>query len=356
MADITRLGFVRHLRATPTAHIRHLRNGELVHDGTGQAFWYRPLAAALSEIPVDDREQPLLFHARTLDFQDVVVQATITYRIVDPAVAAARLDFSIDPERGQWRATPLEQIGGLLTQLAQQHALALVAGLTLPQALTTGMAAVRERIATGLVADPRVAETGLAIVDVRVVALQAEPEVARALQTPMREQVQQDADKATFERRALAVERERAIAENELQNQIELAKREEQLVEQRGQNERRRATEQAAAERIGVDAKAEADRIVTETRAAAKRLLADAEAEATRAVGTAEVENEVARLAAYDELGAATMLGLAVKELAGNLPQIGMINLTPDLLTNLLARFAAATDGTPPPNGVEEAA
>src|SRR4029079_13124978 len=102
----------------------------------------------------------------------------------------------------------------------------------------------------GLAGDARLAETGLAVVDVRVVAVRAEADVERALQTPTREQVQQDADKATFERRALAVERERAIAEHELQNQIELARREEQLVEQKGQNERKRSTEQAAAGRI----------------------------------------------------------------------------------------------------------
>ncbi len=47
----------------------------------------------------------------------------------------------------------------------------------------------------------------------------------RGSQTPSRERVQQEADRATHERRALAVQRERAIAENELQNQIELRSR-----------------------------------------------------------------------------------------------------------------------------------
>jgi regulator of protease activity HflC (stomatin/prohibitin superfamily) len=330
MADITKYLFLRHLRANPTAHVRHLRKGRLVHDGPGQAFWFRPLTAALSEVPIDDREQHLLFHARTADFQDVTVQATITYRVVDPAVAAARVDFGIDPDVGVWRATPLEQIGGLLTELAQQHTLDLLARLTLPRALAEGMAAVRERVAQGLTDDIRLADTGIGIIDVRVVAVRAEADLERALQTPMREEVQQDADKATYERRALAVERERAIAENELQNQIELARREEQLVEQQGQNARKRATEQAGAGRIEAEA-----------RAATQRLLADAEADATRVVGIAEADAETARLAAYQELEAATILGLAAKELAANLPQIGTLNLTPDLLTPLLARLTA---------------
>jgi regulator of protease activity HflC (stomatin/prohibitin superfamily) len=334
MADITKLLFLRHLRANPTAHVRHLRNGKLVHDGAGQAFWFRPLTAALSEIPVDDREQPLLFHGRTLDFQDVAVQATVTYRVADPVMAVTRIDFGIDPDRGAWRATPLEQLGSLLTELAQQHALDLLARMPLTQALAEGMTAVRERMVTGLAGDPRLADTGVAVIDVRVVAVRAEPEVERALQTPTREQVQQEADRATYERRALAVERERAIAENELQNQIELARREEQLVEQRGQNERKRAAEQAAADRIEAEGQAER-----------RRLLADAEAEATRAVGTAQADAEAARLTAYRELEAATIIGLAVKELAANLPQIGTLTLTPDLLTPILAHLGARPAG-----------
>src|SRR5262249_33212442 len=151
----------------------------------------------------------------------------------DPALASSRVDFSIDPNTGRWRATPLEQLGGLLTESAQQYALDLLARTALPAALVDGGAAVRDRVSTGLVSDQRLVETGIAVIGVRVVAIRPEPEMEKALQTPTREQVQQDADRATYERRALAVERERAISENELQNQIELARREEQLVAQR---------------------------------------------------------------------------------------------------------------------------
>lgn len=335
MADITKFLFLRHLRSNPTAHVRHLRRGKVIHDGAGQAFWFRPLTAALSEVPIDDREQPLLFHARTLDFQDATVQATITYRITDPATAATRVDFGIDPRTGVWHATPLDQIGGLLTELAQQHTLELIARMSLPQALADGLAAVRQRVNDGLTADPRLQSMGVEIVDVRVIALRAETDVERALQTPAREQIQQDADKATFERRAIAVERERAIAENELQNQIELAKREEQLVEQKGANERKRSTEQVAAERIQAEAQA-----------ATERLLADSKADATRVLGAADAEAETARLAAYQQVEAAIILALAVKELAGSLPSIGTLNLTPDVLTPLISALTGRATTT----------
>jgi len=258
------------------------------------------------------------------------VQATVTYRVVNPELASTRIDFGIDPEDGRWRATPLEQLGALLTELAQQHTLDLVARMSLTQALAAGTAAIRERIGTGLTTDTRIAETGIGVVDVRVVAVRAEPDVERALQTPMREELQQDADKATYARRALAVERERAIAENELQNQIELARREEQLVIQKGQNERKRAEEQSVAGRI--EAEAEAGRVT---------VLAEAHANRTRIIGIAQGDAEAATLAAYRDLETATVIALAVKELAAHLPEIGTLNLTPDLLTPILARLGA---------------
>jgi regulator of protease activity HflC (stomatin/prohibitin superfamily) len=128
------------------------------------------------------------------------------------------------------------------------------------------------------------------------------------------------------------VERERAIAENELQNQIELARREEQLVTQHGQNARREAEESSAAERIGASGKAER-----------RRLLASAEAEATRELGVAAGDAEAARVAAYRELEAGVLFALAAKELAAHLPDIQSLTITPDLLTPLLAKLGSSS-------------
>jgi regulator of protease activity HflC (stomatin/prohibitin superfamily) len=336
MADIRTYPLARHLRGAPTSHVRHLRRGKLAHDGTGLSFFFRPLSAVLSEIPVDDRELPLLFHARTADFQDLAAQASVTFRVTDPATACARIDFSIDPDSGRWRGTPLEQVAGLLTETAQQQVLGLVAASPLAGLLAGGPGRIRDRIMNGLTADQRLAETGIAIIDARVVALRPEPEVEKALRTPAREQIQQDADRATYQRRALAVERERAIAENELQNQIELARREEQLVAQRGTNARRQAEESSAASRI--EAEAQADR---------EQRLAEARAAGTRALGEATAAGEAARIAAYRDMPQASMIALAAKDLAGSLPRIGTLVLAPDLLTPLLSHLAPGPAAQP---------
>ncbi|MEU7417609.1 SPFH domain-containing protein [Streptomyces antibioticus] len=394
MADITRRLGWRHLRGAPTAHIRHHRSGKLVHDGPGLSFWFRSLTAALSEVPVDDRELAMTFHARTADFQDVAVQATVTYRVSDPAVAAARLDFSIDPDTGVWRGAPLEQLGTLLTETAQQHALDVLARTPLAAALVDGVTSVRERVAAGLAAEPRLPATGIEIVAVRVVALRPEPEVERALRTPARELIQQEADRATYERRAVAVERERTIAENELASKIELARREEQLVEQRGTNTRREAEESAAADKVRAEAEAtrtvrlaeaeaaravklaaaEAERAVklSEAEAAGQVRLADAEArrtermteaeaartvrlaeaeaaravqlaraeaESARAVGEARAQAQAAWLRVHADVDVTTLHALTGTRLAENLPHIDSVTVSPDVLTGLLAKL-----------------
>ena len=350
MADITRRMFLRHLRGAPTSWVRHYVRGRVRHEGIGQSFWYRPLTAVLSEVPVNDRELPLLFHARTSDFSDITVQATVTYRVSEPAQASSRLDFSIDPYRGVWRAQPLDQIATVLAELAQQPALDLLGRIPLTEALTAGIAPVRDSLSAALAEDPRLHDIGVEVVSARVVAIRPEPELERALQTPTREEVQQAADRATYERRAKAVERERAIAENELQNKIELARREEQLVEQEGTNIRRQQELDSAAQLVAAQGQAERDQVAATAAADAARLAAAAEADAERvrsearavgirAVRLAEAEGEAAHLAAYRDLPPEILRALALQELAKNMPELGPVTITPDIVSDLLARM-----------------
>src|SRR5256885_5288240 len=142
--------------------------------------------------------------------------------------------------------------------------------MPLADALVEAPPVLRERIESAT--DERLAAIGIDLVAVRVGPVRPETDLEKALGTPARELVQRDADRATFERRALAVESERAIAENELHNQVELARREQELIAQRGQNEQRRVEDAAAASRV--EAAAEADRL---------RLIGEAQGDAERA-------------------------------------------------------------------------
>src|SRR5260221_2510140 len=277
MAEIRKFPVVRHLRGDQAAHTLYFRKGQLARSGRGLALWFRPLAAAVAEVLLDDREVPFLFHGRTSDFQQAVVQGVIAYRITDPQQLAERVDFTIDLDTGSWRRTPLEQLSGLLIQLAQELAHDYLAQTALVVSLREGVDRLRARLSDALTRDALLGAMGVEVTAVRAASVQPTSDMDKALQTPTRESIQQQADEATFERRALAVDKERAIAENELANKIELARREKNLIAQEAENAGNRA--QGLAEAREIEAEAEATRI--------------------RAVEGAKAETEKARLDGY---------------------------------------------------------
>ena len=114
MAEIGKLLWMRHLRAEATNHVLYYRRGALARAGRGLAFLFNPMSTALAEVPVDDRDLNYLFKGRTRDFQEVVVQGVISYRVVDAKKLAERVDFAIDLKRGTHVKQPLEQIAILL--------------------------------------------------------------------------------------------------------------------------------------------------------------------------------------------------------------------------------------------------
>jgi regulator of protease activity HflC (stomatin/prohibitin superfamily) len=331
MAEITNLGPYRHLRVDAASHVLAYRDAKLRRSGRGLSFWFAPWALSVAELPVDDRELALSFHGRSADFQDVVVQGVLTYRIVDPLRTADRVDFTIDLRKGVWLRQPLEKIATLVSQLAQQHTQVYLQSASLRDILAQGHARIRETIEQALAPSSLLEEMGLEVVSVRISALKPSNDLERALEAPTRERIQQESDEASFRRRALAVEKERAIQENELQNQIELARREELLIEQRGQNARRDATE-----------KAEAGRIENEAQAAAVRVNGQAKADSLKAIEDVRLQVDQARLDAYRTMPPAVVAGLAMQELAGKLQKIEHLNLGQDMLGPLLAGLMSA--------------
>jgi regulator of protease activity HflC (stomatin/prohibitin superfamily) len=319
MAEIRRYIVARHLRSEPTVQTLHYRRGKLMRSGPGLSFWFRPLVSAVAEVPLDDRELDIRFEGRSRDFQNVAVQGVIAFRVIDPVVLAQRVDFSIDLGSGRWRRAPMEKLQSIITQLAQQVVWDYLSNAELRTLLVEGVDETRRRIAAALAGEAQLTELGIAIVAVRVSALRPTAETEKALEMPTRELIQQAADEATFRRRAEAVENERAIQENELHNRIELARREEQLVVQEGANRRREAEEEA--ERLRITATAEAERVALVEGAVAK------------------IERERADL--YAGLSPVATIALVARDTVGQLPEIGQLVLTPDLLAALAGRLSA---------------
>ena len=334
MATIHRYPFFSHATSSATRALFQGRRGKLVNRGSGASFWFRPLNTSLSEVPVDDMEFGNIFRVTTSDRQEVSVQTALTVRIAAPELTARRVDFEIDQRTGEWTGQPLQNLQNRLAESAKQFAAEVVARESLRAVLDDGLRLVRDAIAEGLSGEGQLGGAGIEVIGVRVVAVRADEELERALQTRIREEAQADADRATYDRRAQAVDRERAIKENELNNRTELARREAELVELQGTNERRR-TEQEL----------ERDRLRNEAEAANRRLRGEAGADEVARIAEAENAALQARLAVFSAGEPAAVLAAVAPEVLSALPKIDSLTLTPDLLAGGVSRLLEEVRG-----------
>jgi regulator of protease activity HflC (stomatin/prohibitin superfamily) len=339
MAQISRLAVWRHLRAEPNQFVLYYRTGKLVHSGPGLAFWFHPLAAAVAQIPVEDIETTFVLNERSADYQEIKVQVTLTYRVADPQKAAQRINFSISLDSGAWIEQPLQRLANLWAHWAQQPARACLTAMPVVDVVRAGADSTHDAIEHALRSNAEIEAMGLALVSIQVDRAAPTAELEKALQTPTREAIQQKADEAVFERRALAVEKERAIKENELATEVELARRQEELIRQQGANEMLSAQQTAARDKFGVSADVERNTITAEGDAEQERIRAQGQADAKRLILETESEAEARHIAMWKDAPPAVILGLAVQRFAGKVARINNLTLTPDLLGETLQRL-----------------
>ncbi|MGB0906744.1 MAG: hypothetical protein ACPGVT_04560 [Maricaulaceae bacterium] len=186
--------------------------------------------------------------------------------------------------------------------------------------LEGGPAPLQVSVIEALEADHTLANMGLELINITITSLTPSSELARALQAPTFEALQQKADEATFTRRAMAVEKERAIAENELNNKIELATQKKSLIEREDENARLQSIANAANSKITADSQADNIRILQQ----------------------AKVDMEKARMNIFANLEPSVVLALAAQEFAGKLSKIDNLTISPDMLSHFVDQMKGA--------------
>ena len=304
-------------------HVVQIRAGRTLRSGVGQSFWLRAGRCALAEVPTANRAHSFLVQATTADQQNINAQVAITYHIEDAEAAAEHYDFGLYPRQAGADAQGLWQIDETVTRIAHSALASAIGGMTLTDAIGGSL----DRVGSD-----QLRATGVAVVDARLLSLRPDEGVESSLRAPLLEQLQAEADRALYERRALAVERESQISENEMQSKLDLARKRADLVDQEGHNARREAEEKAAADAIAVEA--ESRRIVEK----AKAYEAD-----WNTAGRARIGNDTAYIQALADAGPEVARALALKEMAKNMPSFGNITITADVLSDLVAAFTGGS-------------
>jgi hypothetical protein len=180
------------------------------------------------------------------------------------------------------------------------------------------------------------------VLGLSLLAIKPTPETARALEAETREQLLKGADEAIFMRRNAAVEQERAIKENELNTEIAVENKKRQIRETQMDAEKAVQEKQAQLERaqletnIGLEQErkklvalaAENARSESDTRAygisTTMQALSSADASVLQALATSGMKPQ-------------QLIAFAFQELAAKADKIGNLNISPDLLSELLA-------------------
>jgi hypothetical protein len=330
---------MRFIRTQPTQYVIQYRNGQPVREGAGLSFFYFSPTASLVLVPTASEEIPFIFHEVTADFQEITIQGQATYRVADPRKLAGLLNYALDANGNYVSEDPRKLSSRLVNQI-QVLLRAQVQGLSLRNALGAGDNLVL-KVRSEINQDPTVTTMGLEILGLSILAIKPQPETARALEAEVRERLLREADQAVYERRNAAVNQERGIKENELATEVAVENKKRQIreaqmdAERAVQQKKRQMREEEMATQIGLEEQKKS--LVSLATGNAKEE-ADAKAYSLAAVVKvfAGVDAKVLQALTSAGMEPAQLMALAFRDIADGADKIGQLNLSPDLLREIM--------------------
>jgi len=283
--------FIKYFKGEPNKYVIRYKNGRVNNHGEGLDFWYMPFNTSIAVVDTVSQDTQFIFNESTANYQEVAIQGHLTYRFETPLDAAKYLDFSIDPASGKYRKKDGEKLSQRVINAVQSHTRKSINAFSLDQALTSAKE-ISNQVIAAVADESSLKKLGVVVESLYFTAITPTPEMQKALEAEYRESLQRNADKAIYDRRAASVEEERKIQQREMDIEIETEERRKELVGMQAENSLK---------------------------------LAEAEAKA-----------DEMKLSPYGDLAPQALIGLALKEFAGNAGRIGSLNITPDMLGQVI--------------------
>ena len=309
----------RYLKAPATMFVVQYRGGRIRRKGTGLAFYYFAPWSMIAQAPTSTLDVPFAFTEVSADFQEVIAQGTVTYRVADPELLMTMLDYTVD-RLGRYTSDDPSKLKERIVQSAQSGARSFIQSKPLRDVLTSAhdlMAVVRD----SLQSTETLSTLGVEVMEVTIASLRAEPEISKALQAESREQLLQEADEAVGARRNAAVEMERKIRENELLTERLVAEKEQEVRE--------------AEMKADISVEEQRSSLV-DIQVANRNKEAESEAKALEAMLGPVQGLDWRILLAMNGGDSGAMISGAFEQLAHNAEKIGELNISSELLQSLL--------------------
>ncbi len=330
------------VKLPPTTYAIQYKNGQVVREGLGLSFFYFAPTTTLVTVPMGSMETPFIFEEVTADYQQLTVQGQVIYQVKDPVALARALDYSMRPDGVTYRSNDPQKLFQRIIAAVQVLTKGEIQRRKMQDAIQSAEAvgaAIRELLPEA----SEIKSLGVEISGVCVLAIKPTPETSRALEAETREQLMQRADEAIFIRRNAAVEQERSIKENELQTEVAIELKKRQIRETEMATERAIQEQQSGLEREKMAASIELEdqnKALVALQSENERITADAKAYGSAAMMKvfSGMNPAVLQALTAGSMSPPQLISQAFQQLAQNADKIGELNVSPELLRELLKK------------------
>ena len=331
---------INFIKVQPTTYLLQYRSGDVVREGLGLSFFYYGPTTSLVAVPVASTDAPFIFQETTADFQAVTIQGHVTYRVREPRRLATMLNYTLTPRGQAYTTKDPEKLPERVIHVVNVLARTELQKLPLREAIRSSDELVKT-VKAGLTASEEMASLGLEVLGLSILAIKPNPETARSLEAETREQLMREADEAIYARRNSAVEQERAIKESELNTEIAVENKKREIRETQMEAERAVQEKETLLKKEALEASISLeDRRKNLVALAADNARAESDARAygvastMKALSTADAK--ILQALASTGMKPEQLIAFAFQELAMKADKIGQLNISPDLLRELL--------------------
>jgi regulator of protease activity HflC (stomatin/prohibitin superfamily) len=329
---------IQHIKFDSMTYVLHYKNGRVKREGRGLSFYYFAPNSSIVAIPLGSNDLPFIFSETTTDYQTVSIQGQISYKVGNPKTLADNLDFTVT-DNGQYKKNDIEKLNQRIINEAKTATASFIHGISLKDAIRSAKK-IEANILEGLKNSAAINLLGIEILSASILAIQATPEMSRALETETREKLQQEADQAIYLRRNFAVEQERKIKESELNTEIAVEEKQKQIAEKKMESDVQRAENDRKLRemQLSTDIAVENQRKdLIEQKTANDKKEAETQGYVTEATLKPYKDIDWKILTALSNNSDPKFnISLAFRQLAENADKIGTLNISPDLLDSIL--------------------
>jgi regulator of protease activity HflC (stomatin/prohibitin superfamily) len=331
---------IKFVKFEPNLHVLLYKNGKVKRQGLGLSFYYFAPTSSLIAIPLTSNDAPFIISETTVDFQEITIQGQITYRISDPQKISKLLNFTLNNESLRYISDDPEKLTQRIINVIKVIIHSEVTSLSLKDALRSSDSIV-EKILISITKDKEIISLGIEILGISILAIKPNPETAKALEAQTREEILKESDEAIFLRRNAAVEQERVIKENELNTEIAIENKNKEILETKMESEksvqikRQEINESDMMFKIQIEEK---NKNLVKLKMENSKIESDAKAYSVSAIMKSfeGVDPAILNSLATVGLESNQIIAMAFQGLAEKAEKIGQLNISPDLLADLL--------------------